>query len=110
MLAEAGVPANSFSRNIPPKAHILISSGMRGEFCSICPMFVPFFPFFCAVCLIFIVKSGYLTDIDAFGAFRHEEDFLFQGPDNYNMLMLISVFTAIYSGYGLHPEMPFLLS
>jgi hypothetical protein len=47
----------------------------REDFCSICPMFVPFFPFFCAICLIFIVKSGYLTDIDALSAFRQEEDF-----------------------------------
>ena len=38
-------------------------------------MFVPFFPFFCAVCLIFVVKSGYLAGIDALSAFRHEEDF-----------------------------------
>jgi len=47
-----------------PKAHILISSMTWADFCSIYPMFVPFFPFFCAICLVFVVKSGYLTDIE----------------------------------------------
>lgn len=42
--------------------------------CSICPMFVPFFPFYCAIYLVFVVKSGYLAGIDALGAFRQEED------------------------------------
>ena len=42
-------------------------------------MFVPFFPFFCAVCLVFVVKSGHLAGIDAFGAFRQEEDPSFFG-------------------------------
>ena len=58
-----------------PRAHILISSRMRVNFCSIRPMFVPFFPFFCTICLIFVVKSGYLPGIDALGAFRQEENF-----------------------------------
>ena len=58
-----------------PRAHIAGISEIYPNICLIRPMFVPFFPFFCAVCLIFIVKSGYLTDIDAFGAFRQEEDY-----------------------------------
>jgi len=29
-------------------------------------MFVPFFSFFCAICLVFVVQSGYLAGIDAF--------------------------------------------
>lgn len=37
-------------------------------------MFVPFFPFFCAICLVFVVKCSHLAGIDAFGAFRHEEN------------------------------------
>ena len=48
-------------------------------------MFVPFFPFFCTICLVFVVKSGHLTDIDALGAFRQEED-LHRCKDNFEIL------------------------
>ena len=46
----------------------------RGSFLFNLSNFHPVFSFFCAICLVFVVQSGYLTDIDAFGAFRREED------------------------------------
>ena len=46
----------------------------QSQFLSNLPNVRPVFSFFCAIYFIFVVQSGYLAGIDAFSAFRHEED------------------------------------